>query len=180
MVLIGESGVGKTGLAIRLVEDRWEATDSTHGMSVWQLALPQKKITKGIEREVWLWDFAGQPDYRLIHQLYLDETALALIVIDPQRDNPFESLGHWEKALGAAFRHEPAKLLNEILNLSVAKRLIIDIARERRILTTVTAAWIVRQFQLGKARLQGIVIEHPADQRFADPKQEFNSLHGLQ
>src|SRR5205823_2284629 len=69
---------------------------------------------------------------------------------------------------------------NEILNLSVAERLIIDIARERRILTTVTAAWIALQFQLGKARLQGLVIEHPPDQRFADPKQEFNSLHSLQ
>jgi len=64
-----------------------------------------------MEREVWLWDFAGQPDYRLIHQLYMDETALALMVIDPQRDDPFEPLGHWEKALQAAVKHVPAKML---------------------------------------------------------------------
>jgi len=113
VVLVGESGVGKTGLAIRLVEDRWEVTDSTHGMNVWQLALPNvgQAALPVIEREVWLWDFAGQPDYRLIHQLYMDETALALMVIDPQRDHPFESLGHWENALAAALKHEPAKLL---------------------------------------------------------------------
>lgn len=110
VVLVGESGVGKTGMAIRLVEDRWEVTDSTHGMNVWKLELPEAESSE-IEREVWLWDFAGQPDYRLTHQLYMDETALALMVIDPQRDNPFESLEHWEKALGAAVKHDPAKLL---------------------------------------------------------------------
>jgi GTPase SAR1 family protein len=103
-------------------------------MHVWQVAPPpsnsaiarsktvqqspkQKRLHRPVrddietEREVWLWDFAGQPDYRLIHQLYMDETALALMVIDPQRDQPFESLGHWEKALTAAVKHEPAKLL---------------------------------------------------------------------
>ena len=95
VVLVGESGVGKTGMAIRLVEDRWEVTDSTHGMNVWKLNLPEAESSE-IKREVWLWDFAGQPDYRLTHQLYMDETALALMVIDPQRDNPFESL----RALG--------------------------------------------------------------------------------
>jgi len=119
VVLVGESGVGKTGLALRLAEDRWQETGSTHGMKVWQLHLPESPhpgpLPEGegtkVEREVWLWDFAGQPDYRLIHQLYMDETALALMVIDPQRDDPFEPLGHWEKALQVAVRHAPARLL---------------------------------------------------------------------
>ena len=110
VVLVGESGAGKTGLALRLAEDRWEETASTHGMEVWKLNLPEIE-TAGMEREVWLWDFAGQPDYRLIHQLYMDETALALLVIDPQRDDPFEPLGHWEKALKVAVKRDPAKML---------------------------------------------------------------------
>ncbi|KCZ70864.1 WD40 repeat-containing protein [Candidatus Methanoperedens nitroreducens] len=111
VVLLGETGVGKTGLALRLCENRWEPTESTHGMLVSQLKLPPGNGSSGIEREVWLWDFAGQPDYRLIHQLYMDETALGLLVFDPQDDNPFEDLGHWEKALHAAAKHNPAKLL---------------------------------------------------------------------
>jgi GTPase SAR1 family protein len=108
VVLVGESGVGKTGLALRLAEDRWQETGSTHGMNVWRLNLPEVE-TDGMEREVWLWDFAGQPDYRLIHQLYMDETALALMVIDPQRDDPFEPLDHWERALSVAVKHDPAR-----------------------------------------------------------------------
>jgi GTPase SAR1 family protein len=111
VVLVGESGVGKTGLALRLCEDRWEATESTHGMLVSEIKLPSGEVKSDIEREVWLWDFAGQPDYRLIHQLYMDETALGVLVFDPQDDNPFEDLGHWEKALHVATKYKPAKLL---------------------------------------------------------------------
>lgn len=110
VVLLGETGVGKTGLALRLCENRWDPPN-LHGMLVSQLKLPPGNGSSGIEREVWLWDFAGQPDYRLIHQLYMDETALGLLVFDPQDDNPFEDLGHWEKALHAAAKHNPAKLL---------------------------------------------------------------------
>jgi hypothetical protein len=40
IVLLGESGVGKTTLAHRLVEDRFVKTESTHGMNVWRLDLP--------------------------------------------------------------------------------------------------------------------------------------------
>jgi hypothetical protein len=32
----------------------------------WPLRHDQKKA--GVEREIWLWDFAGQVDYRLVHQ----------------------------------------------------------------------------------------------------------------
>jgi small GTP-binding protein len=110
VVLVGEPRIGKTGLALRLAEDRWQETGSTHGMNVWQLNLPEVE-TDGMDREVWLWDFAGQPEYRLIHQLYMDETALALMVIDPQRDDPFEPLDHWEKALLVAAKHNPARLI---------------------------------------------------------------------
>lgn len=110
VVLVGESGAGKTGLALRLAEDRWQETESTHGMNVWPLKLPGLE-TADMEREVWLWDLAGQPDYRLIHQLYMDETALGVLVFDPQDDNPFENIGYWNKALSAATKYNPAKLL---------------------------------------------------------------------
>jgi WD40 repeat protein len=111
VVLVGETGVGKTGLALRLCENRWEATESTHGMIISRLELPPDANAAGLEREVWLWDFAGQPDYRLIHQLYMDEAALGVLVFNPQDSNPFEEMGHWEKALRSATKYEPAKLL---------------------------------------------------------------------
>jgi GTPase SAR1 family protein/RNase P subunit RPR2 len=99
VVLVGESGVGKSGLAHRLIEDRFVQTESTHGMQVWPLDLPEAPQPNGgnLEREALLWDLAGQEDYRLIHQLFLDETALALVVINPQKDDPFAEVGGWLK-----------------------------------------------------------------------------------
>ena len=79
-------------------------------MSVVKLDIPVNQDST-LQREAWLWDFAGQPDYRLIHQLYMDETALALMVVDPQKDDPFAPLGHWEQALSRAVKREPEKLL---------------------------------------------------------------------
>jgi WD40 repeat protein len=111
VVLVGETGVGKTGLALRLCENRWEPTESTHGMIISRLELPSAPEDERMEREVWLWDFAGQTDYRLIHQLYMDEAALGVLVFNPQDDNPFEGIGHWEKAISAATKFDPAKLL---------------------------------------------------------------------
>ncbi len=132
VVLVGETGVGKTGLGLRLGQNAWEPTESTHGMIVSNLHLPGQNVThtrptakqnskKGMmaqilpkpvsQREVWLWDFAGQPDYRLIHQLYMDETALGLLVFNPQNDNPFEELAHWIRALNSVGKQKPKKLL---------------------------------------------------------------------
>ena len=45
------------------------------------------------EREIWLWDFGGQADQRLVHQLYMDETALAVLVFEGQKEDLFETLG---------------------------------------------------------------------------------------
>jgi len=102
VVLLGDSGVGKTGLALRLWHDRWEKTESSHGMEIQRLVLPasvgddQDEIT----REVWLWDLAGQPDYRLTHQLFMEQTSLALFVFDPQSPDLFDTIAYWQQALG--------------------------------------------------------------------------------
>jgi hypothetical protein len=54
------------------------------------------------QRETFLWDLAGQPGYRLIHQLGLHEAALALIVFDPSNElDPFSGVMYWYRALNA-------------------------------------------------------------------------------
>lgn len=116
VVLLGESTVGKTTLAHRLIEDRYVKTDSTHGMNVWRLDLPLPEDPT-LEREALLWDLAGQEDYRLIHQLFLEETALALLLINPQKDDPFAETGDWLKALRVA-------VTTKYANRDVAKLLI--------------------------------------------------------
>ena len=82
--------------------------DRTHGMNVWPLQLPLTPDA-AIDREALLWDLAGQEDYRLIHRLFLDETALALLLINPQKDDPFAEAGDWLKSLETAASTKPSK-----------------------------------------------------------------------
>src|SRR5439155_20837044 len=110
----GETGAGKTGLSKVLAGQPWEPSDSTVGAWATQWKLPVEGDTgggKGVEREIWLWDFGGQADQRLIHQLYMDETALAVLVFDGQKEDLFETLGQWDRDLTRASRKEFAKLL---------------------------------------------------------------------
>jgi small GTP-binding protein len=111
VLLVGDSGVGKSGLAIRLTENRFQPTASTDGVWATQMRLPQDAGAGDIEQDIWLWDFAGQADYRLIHQLFMDETALAVLVFNPQSENPYEGLGQWDRALQRAARRPFRKLL---------------------------------------------------------------------
>src|SRR6185503_9939930 len=45
------------------------------------------------------------------HQLYMDETALAAFVFNPQSEDPFEGLGQWDRDLQRAARRAFRKLL---------------------------------------------------------------------
>jgi WD40 repeat protein len=109
VLLVGDTGVGKTGLVHRLTTGtppgRLPSTDA-----VWatQWHLPHEPEA---ERGVWLWDFAGQPDYRLAQPLYMDETALAVFVFDPQDRNPLAGLAEWDRMMARAAKRPFSKLL---------------------------------------------------------------------
>ena len=111
VLLVGDSGVGKTGIASRLAGGSFEPTVSTDAVWASHLRLPHEDAATDIEREIWLWDFAGQSDYRLIHQLFMDETALAVFVFNPQNEDPFDGLAHWDADVKRAARREFGKLL---------------------------------------------------------------------
>ncbi|MGB7570804.1 MAG: DUF4365 domain-containing protein [Methanothrix sp.] len=117
VVLLGEGAVGKTSLAYRLIENEYVVKDRTHGMNVWPLALPLPPDAT-LDREALLWDLAGQEDYRLIHRLFLDETALALLLINPQKDDPFAEAGDWLKALDTATNQAAKRKAERLLIFS--------------------------------------------------------------
>lgn len=104
VLLVGDSGVGKTGLSLVLLGEDFVPTDSTHGRKVWTLAVSEIAAAGITERrETLLWDLAGQPGYRLIHQLHLDDVAVALVVFDGRSDiDPFGGVNHWNRALSHA------------------------------------------------------------------------------
>src|SRR6266702_4598036 len=91
IALVGDSSVGKTGLGYRLAEDRFQLTESTHGQQFWVVDKLGKILTDGTQCEAVLWDFAGQPNFRPIHSLFLDDIDLALVLFDPARPDTLSS-----------------------------------------------------------------------------------------
>src|SRR5262249_6044990 len=106
-VLVGDSGVGKTGLGLVLTGQAFVPTLSTHGRHVWTFASQEVALSGGRTetRETLLWDLAGQPGYRLIHQLHLHEVAVVLVVFDARSEtDPFAGVRYWERARRQAQR----------------------------------------------------------------------------
>lgn len=96
LVLVGDSGVGKTGLGWRLAHDEFKEHSSTHGQQFWVIPELGKQREDGTECEAVLWDLAGQPDYRLVHSLFLDDVDTALVLFDPtNRQEPLSGVDFW-------------------------------------------------------------------------------------
>ncbi len=102
IVIIGDSGVGKTGLGWRLAHAQFKEHPSTHGQQFWLLPQLSSERRDGTRYEAVLWDLAGQPDYRLIHALFLDDADLAFLLFDATRDgDPLGGIEFWLKQLNA-------------------------------------------------------------------------------
>lgn len=100
VLMAGDSGVGKTGLGWRLSHGEFKEHPSTHGQQFWLLNELQTTRQDGTQCEAILWDLAGQPDYRLIHALFLDDVDLALILFDPTHGaDPLHGVEFWLKQL---------------------------------------------------------------------------------
>ncbi len=100
LLLVGDSGVGKTGLGWRLTHGDFKEHISTHGQQFWLMNDLCQTRKDGAQCEAVLWDLAGQPDYRLTHALFLDEADLVLLLFDPTRpDDPLSGVEYWLRQL---------------------------------------------------------------------------------
>lgn len=103
VVLVGDSGVGKTGLGWRLAHGEFKEHSSTHGQQFWAFDQLGTVLDDGTRCEAVLWDLAGQPDYRLTHSLFLDDTDLALVLFDPTDNfDPLHGVEFWLKRLNSS------------------------------------------------------------------------------
>ncbi|HJU55625.1 MAG TPA: TIR domain-containing protein, partial [Pyrinomonadaceae bacterium] len=103
LALVGDSGVGKSGLGWRLAEGKFRETFSTHGQQFWVMQELGTTRKDGTQCEAVLWDFAGQSYYRLVHALFLDDVDLALLLFDPTDvKEPLEGVEYWLKQLASA------------------------------------------------------------------------------
>ncbi len=105
VVLVGEGRAGKSCLAQRLTQNRYEELESTHGMRFWSLSAGSQGAdgtSEKVRSEIILWDMGGQSEYQLVHQLFLRDSTLALLVMEPARGEPALSvIEGWNQRLMA-------------------------------------------------------------------------------
>jgi GTPase SAR1 family protein len=107
IVLVGDSGVGKTGLGWRLSHGTFKAHSSTHGQQFWLLKELSSTRADGTRCEAVLWDLAGQADYRMTHALFLDDADIALILFDAaDARDPLRGVEFWLKQLAIGRQRE--------------------------------------------------------------------------
>lgn len=112
IVLLGESGVGKTGLGWRLAKGEFREQSSTHGQQFWRLEDLQYARADGVFCDAVLWDLAGQPDYRIIHSLFVDDADLALVLFDPtDPTDPLAQTEYWLKTFTRRLRADTPTVL---------------------------------------------------------------------
>lgn len=136
VVLLGDTGVGKSGLSLVLNGQPYERTDSTPGRKVWTFQSEDVELNTNLKqtRETLMWDLAGQPGYRVIHQLHLNEVAVALVVFDARSEtDPLAGVRHWERALRLAQQRQGASAvpMKKFLVSARTDRGTVSVSKER-------------------------------------------------
>ena len=96
VVLLGESGVGKSSIVLRFVADNFKADgEATLGASYMGkiLHMGEKSIKFNI------WDTAGQERYHSLAKMYYRDASAAILVYDITKKGSFESLKRWHREL---------------------------------------------------------------------------------
>ncbi|XP_076961019.1 ras-related protein RABF1-like [Bidens hawaiensis] len=97
LVLLGDSGVGKTCIVLRFVRGQFDPTSKvTVGASfLSQTIALQDSTTVKFE----IWDTAGQERYAALAPLYYRGAAVAVIAYDITNPDSFHKAQHWVKEL---------------------------------------------------------------------------------
>lgn len=112
VALVGDSGVGKTGLGWRIATGEFREHPSTHGQQFWHIDSLANARSDGALCQVVLWDLAGQPDYRIVHSLFLEDIDLALLVFDPTHPrDPLAAVQYWLSQLSSVEHRSPSSIL---------------------------------------------------------------------
>ena len=99
MILIGDSGVGKSNILLKYLKNEFQQnTKATVGVEFGTktVEIDNKKI------KVQIWDTAGQERYRSITSAYYKGAKGCLLVYDITRKVTFESIDRWISDLKAA------------------------------------------------------------------------------
>ena len=95
VVLLGESGVGKTSIISRFIDDVFEeGLETTTGASY----AGKNMVFKDYQNQVVnfeIWDTAGQEKYRALTQIFYKDASIAILVYDITNEESFEEIKNY-------------------------------------------------------------------------------------
>ncbi len=99
IVLVGQSGVGKTNIITKYVNNEFsEDTESTNGASFASKEISYDKLKKTLKMEIW--DTAGQEKFRSLTRFFYKDAAIAILVYDITKRKTFEEIkNYWYKQI---------------------------------------------------------------------------------
>ena len=99
VVLIGETGVGKTCIISRYVNNSFkEQVNSTLGANFLTKSIIMEDYKQSIKFEIW--DTAGQERYRALAKVFYKNAAVCVLVFDITKRKTFEELkNYWYKQI---------------------------------------------------------------------------------
>ena len=101
LILLGDSGVGKSSIIKRYMEDSFEDNiTSTLGSSF----LEKTVNVKGKKVKIEVWDTAGQEEFRSVTKIFVKNSKIIILVYNVTDKNSFDGLNYWydfiQKELG--------------------------------------------------------------------------------
>ena len=91
VVLVGDSGVGKTCIISRYISGAFnQNSPSTNGASYASKLISFDELKKTISLDIW--DTAGQEKYKSLTKFFYKDAAVAILVYDVTNKNSFESM----------------------------------------------------------------------------------------
>ena len=98
LVLLGDSGVGKTSIATQYISGKApQSVKPTIGAAF----VTKSIIVESQPIELLIWDTAGQEVYRGLAPMYYRSALIAIIVFDITRQASYESVSYWINELKA-------------------------------------------------------------------------------
>ena len=127
VVLLGESGVGKSSLVLRLVKDEWvESQHSTVGASFFRYNCQVDDTTVNFD----IWDTAGQERYKSLASMYYRGAAAALVVYEITSYESFERAKYWIRELSANSPETIVTLVGNKCDLEPQRKVSADEAKK--------------------------------------------------
>ena len=92
VVLLGESGVGKTCIINRFINDSFSEDEHSSAIPTFTTKTMTFDEFQGKNLKFEIWDTAGQEKYRAVNKLFYTDAEVAILVYDITEENSFREI----------------------------------------------------------------------------------------